>query len=326
MAAPQRITNVSDEAPIEHYSYSTRSERVARGRISPIFILTSDPRDCVAQARIVDIGCSNDESVAVTLHTCNKITERELETVDKASLEAPSLFALDIHLPPVFSDSEFTLQQLALVSAMVRACDFVVLRSASQATIDPFFWKTDGGIPPAKLLLPFTAPRCISDVRNHSLAGFYSTSSSHSARIRREFPPYLFSVDRAVLEERTNRQRQKLAGFEAVAEGSSGDESPRSAGRVPSGPPHLAGWRSPVRRVSVDGELHRVPDGKGRSGIRRRPRVSQTSRSELCMGGVCSEAPVLAGKGRRRVRKQAAGVGGVAVSLKSARTSRGLHP
>lgn len=192
MAAPQTTPDIVYENVPEVIDFRTTAARVASGRIAPVLIV----------GRTEDVTLPG---LSVVFFE-SELSDSSLQSIDTFSVNNPnSIVCLVLSLPPVFADTEWTERQLALVSAMVRPCDFVVLQHASTLPLNPFFWKTDGGIPPGKLLVHWKGRDSLNHFRGHNLAGFFAQHPSDAATIRRAFPPTAFRVDHAVLDFRRHR-------------------------------------------------------------------------------------------------------------------------
>lgn len=201
------------DAPTEGvYEFTTQTARVASER--PVRWVVAD-----VWTPSGDLSATHGKDPEKQIPTVVKVAELEVGEQGRATLrEIDDLsaqfgdrdFILRLHLPAGTADSSpgstYTPEQLALVSAMVRPCDYVVL-VASAGDIDPYFWKTDGGIPPRKLIIDWTDPAALGRAEKHGLAGFATANPAQSMAARAHFGPWNFVVDRAALERRRDRFR-----------------------------------------------------------------------------------------------------------------------
>ena len=191
--------------------------------------LTNDPRLTHATC-----GRSGDpvlpHQILAHFYSPSAISREELSTIDALSA---SLYAshpacdlvLVLDTPPEPTD-----EQLALVAAMVRPCDYVLLRVSSSAPAELplprlYLWKTDGGIPPAKILVDWIDASTAKLADRHSVAGYAASSPAACAQARDAFPLTAFRLDRASVDRRRG-YRERALGRSPLQEGTLGLVSP----------------------------------------------------------------------------------------------------
>ncbi|KXS08785.1 hypothetical protein M427DRAFT_39973, partial [Gonapodya prolifera JEL478] len=91
------------------------------------------------------------------------------------------------------------LDQMAM-QAMVRAVDYVIVALHTDA--DVYTLKTDGGIPPIKMVLAWTGAASIGLWRRHGLGGFFAPTSQAAGEITALLPPSLFFIHPAIFRYR----------------------------------------------------------------------------------------------------------------------------
>ena len=200
MAGPQELPDIQYDAPVQVAVYWTTVSRVSSGRLSQYVIASTVPGDPSAtRTPFVFYRASMDPA--------------HLELVSAFSLQHPRdsvVLDLDLTLSGLSDVTELSSENLNLISTLVSPCDYVVVRTPFP--FDPYFWKTDGGIPPGKLLLPWQGPTSLHLCKQHGLAGFATSDPLQSAEIRAFRTQCAFRLDATVLDRRRDRFRRDYGG------------------------------------------------------------------------------------------------------------------